>query len=179
MARFSFDTTVSKSIQKRLSRVANSLERAAATAQNRTATSTVAFFSRSVRQDVNVKAARLKKATRIHRARPSKPVAIIDITGAHITLADMGARQTRKGVSVRQLKAGGREVLKSAFIATMRSGHVGVFRRTGKAKLPIKELYGPSPINLWKHREIAISRHALSTLAKEMTRQIQYYRSKS
>jgi Prophage minor tail protein Z (GPZ) len=50
------------------------------------------------------------------------------------------ARQTRKGVKV-SINQGSNKLIKSAFIATMRSGHRGVFKRASKSRLPIKELF--------------------------------------
>lgn len=47
-----------------------------------------------------------------------------------------------------KLKRQGKELVKSAFIAVMPSGHRGVFKRVKKARLPIKELYGPSLADL-------------------------------
>lgn len=49
-----------------------------------------------------------------------------------------------KGRGVSYKAGGGRKVLKSAFIATMPSGHRGVFKREGKKRSPIKQRYGPS-----------------------------------
>ncbi|MER8786868.1 phage tail protein [Mesorhizobium sp. M0983] len=57
-----------------------------------------------------------------------------------ISLYKLGATQTAKGVRVRM-----RGSYKSAFIAEMGSGHAGVFKRQGKARLPIRELFGPNP----------------------------------
>jgi hypothetical protein len=57
-----------------------------------------------------------------------------------VPLAKLGARQTKTGVSVRN-----RGSYRSAFIATMASGHRGVMIREGAARLPIRELYGANP----------------------------------
>lgn len=57
-----------------------------------------------------------------------------------IPLHALGARQTRSGVTVRL-----RGSYKSAFLATMSNGHRGVMKRSGRARLPIHELYGPNP----------------------------------
>lgn len=57
-----------------------------------------------------------------------------------IPLYKLGATQTSKGVRVRL-----RGSYRSAFIAKMKSGHVGVFRRQGSERLPISELFGPNP----------------------------------
>jgi len=53
-----------------------------------------------------------------------------------------GARQTATGVTVRNW---GHH--KGTFIAGMKSKHSGVFRREGKARLPIRELWGPNPVS--------------------------------
>lgn len=57
-----------------------------------------------------------------------------------IALFKLGATQTASGVRVRM-----RGSYRSAFVATMGSGHAGVFKRQGKARLPIRELFGPNP----------------------------------
>ena len=57
-----------------------------------------------------------------------------------IGLYKLGATQTRKGVRVRL-----RGSYRSAFIATMDSGHTGVFSRVSSARHPIRELFGPNP----------------------------------
>ena len=48
-----------------------------------------------------------------------------------------------RGISVRFLDARGS--YKQAFIAKMKSGHEGVFKRVGSARLPIREMFGPNP----------------------------------
>jgi len=58
-----------------------------------------------------------------------------------ISLAQLGARQTRKGVSVR-----GRGSYASAFIASSKiSGGSAVLARKGSARLPVRELYAANP----------------------------------
>src|SRR5262245_2758929 len=59
-----------------------------------------------------------------------------------IPLIRFGARETARGV--RAAKPYGRsQVFASTFIATA-GGHVGVWRRVGKPRLPIQEMMGPS-----------------------------------
>lgn len=66
-------------------------------------------------------------------------IEIIERSG-WIGLYKLGATQTKVGVRVKA-----RGSYRSAFIAKMDSGHQGVMIREGKARLPIKELYGPNP----------------------------------
>lgn len=57
-----------------------------------------------------------------------------------IPLYKLGARQTKKGVTVNL-----RGSYRSAFLAGMASGHKGVMMREGAGRLPIRELFGPNP----------------------------------
>ncbi len=57
-----------------------------------------------------------------------------------------GTRQLKRGVKYR-IGAEGFKMILHGFIATMTSGHRGVFLRKDIARLPIKELKGPS---IWK-----------------------------
>lgn len=60
-----------------------------------------------------------------------------------LPLYKLGARQTRTGVTVNL-----RGSYRHAFIAGMKSGHSGVFRRAGDPitdSLPIREQFGPNP----------------------------------
>ncbi|QRM55135.1 hypothetical protein [Sinorhizobium sp. BG8] len=66
-------------------------------------------------------------------------VEVIEKSG-WIGLAKLGARQTKTGVTTRA-----RGSYKSAFIATMASGHRAVLMRDGKGRLPIHELFGANP----------------------------------
>jgi len=174
------DRAVTKRIRKRLTSVATNIERETARALNRAATSTRAFYSKEVRKQVNVKAAVLKRGVKIRRANAKNQVAALDVSGQHVPLIAMGARQTKRGVTVKRYKAGRRILLKGAFITTMpKTGHVGVFRRKGAPRLPIQEQFGPSLINLWVTRDTPISLHAVTTLQKEMNARILRLRNRT
>jgi len=57
-----------------------------------------------------------------------------------VPVVDFPHRQNRAGVVVK-INRSSNKLIKSAFVATMRSGHKGVFARTSKKSLPIKELF--------------------------------------
>lgn len=59
--------------------------------------------------------------------------------------------RSRGGVSV-EVNVGKRTIVRSAFVATMRSGHEGIFRRRGPQRLPIDELLGSRPVDALLHR---------------------------
>jgi hypothetical protein len=78
---------------------------------------------------------------------PSRKEALRDlvwrekVSGSPVPLAKFPHIQTARGVSVRVNVGGATKRIKSAFVATMRNGHQGVFRRKGKERLPIQELW--------------------------------------
>lgn len=75
----------------------------------------------------------------------------VDVGGASVPLTAYPTRQTRKGVSV-EVNRGKRTLVKGSFKAAMESGHKGVFRRRGKARLPIQELFGSRPVDALLHK---------------------------
>ena len=62
---------------------------------------------------------------------------VMSVSGKEIPLSKYPARQTKRGVSI-LVNKGKRKLVPKAFVATMKSGHTGVFLREGKARLPIK-----------------------------------------
>lgn len=124
-------------------RVEKALETAMKRAGNEALRAMKAASTRSVRQRKRVRVARVNKGLPLTYPKTSALASLawrMDVSGAAVPLADYPSRQTRKGVSV-AVNNGKRKVVKSAFLATMTSGHQGVFVRTGKSRLPIKELF--------------------------------------
>lgn len=74
----------------------------------------------------------------------------LDVLGGVTRISDYSYRQTREGVAV-SINKGKKSVLKSAFVATMRSGHKGVFVRRGPARLPILEPLASRPVDALLH----------------------------
>lgn len=66
----------------------------------------------------------------------------IVVKSGWIPLGKLKPRQGKRGVSVPK-----RGSYRHAFMAAMGNSHSGVFRRSGKSRLPIYELYGPNPAN--------------------------------
>lgn len=77
-----------------------------------------------------------------------------------------------RGRGVTHRLAGGKGRVESAFIATMRSGHRGVFKRKGRARLGITELQGPSLGQVFsKYRAMALQR-AYEVFEKEFDHEL-------
>lgn len=105
------------------------IDEAHVAACNRTAESVRAEAVRAVRERYpGFKAAAIRSTMVIRRATYSNPVAVVRVRGRRTPLISFNARQTKAGVTV---LVRSRKTVKGAFIATMPSGHVGVFKRTG------------------------------------------------
>lgn len=74
---------------------------------------------------------------------------ILDVADSRVPLVDYPYRQTRLGVSVAVNRGAERKLVKSAFVARMRSGHLGVFVRDTRKRLPISELYSTRVLDLF------------------------------
>lgn len=121
---------------------------AVARAINRSVTTVRAAAAREISADLGIRVGVVKEQLVVDSATPQRPVATITASGRRIPLIDLDARGPEpsrgrgRGVSYRI--GGVRRRLPHAFIAQMRSGHRGVFKRTRTKRLPIVELHGPS-----------------------------------
>lgn len=100
--------------------------------------------SRSVRERKRMKLGRVNAALVLTFPKGAKHVDDLvwqmRASGAPVPVSEYPFRQTKRGVSV-AINRGRRVLISGAFVATMRSGHVGVFRRRGVKRLPIDEVF--------------------------------------
>lgn len=99
--------------------------------------------------EIALKKTIIRNAIRYQKPSYTRWMAQLDVFGTRIPLLDFSARQTKKGVSYKIDKKGKREKILHAFIGDMRSGHRGVFKRSGTdenlvGRLGINEKFGPS-----------------------------------
>lgn len=148
---------------------------AAKRAVNRATTSARVVMVREVARDLGLRQADIQDAISVRAAiqlSPDRIAAQIRATGKRIGLIKFGARQTRTGVTAKL--PGGKGKYPSAFIATMGSGHTGVFLRKGAKRLPIVELFGPSvPKVFEKYIPLGAAR-GLEQLMKNMVSEIRF-----
>lgn len=69
-----------------------------------------------------------------------------------IALVEFPHTQTGTGVSTRAW--GQPQIIQHAFVATMKSGHTGIYRRGGSHRLPIHELWGPTIYGTFKTKDV-------------------------
>lgn len=141
-----------------------SLQKVTAQALNTTATQGRTQSIRSIATELNVRKGLLREKNRIVIIKTFKSIpiarmkAIIKYSNKPLGIIDIiGVRQIKRkggGVAVTIKKRKGRRLIRRAFIATMPTGHRGVFVRTnprraseGKRddRLPIRELFTSSP----------------------------------
>jgi hypothetical protein len=131
-------------------------------ALNRAIVSANVVMIRAISGDLGVSAKTVRERINVQQATPERLRARLYANAKRIPLIDFGAkgpepsRGRGRGVTVKS--ASGRRVIPNAFIATMGSGHRGVFQRVAgasgrrgpapkRSQLPIRELFGPS---IWK-----------------------------
>lgn len=110
--------------------------------------------SKRIRARKRIKSSYIGRALTMRRPRGGDIAGMewaVDVSGEPVPLIAYPFRQTKKGVSV-EVNRGKRTLVKGSFVATMKSGHKGVFRRRGKARLPIHELRGSRPVDALLHK---------------------------
>lgn len=109
--------------------------------------------SKRIRARKRIKVSYIARALKLRRPSGGDIAGMewaLDVSGEPVPLVAYPHRQTKKGVSV-SVNRGKRTLVKGSFVATMKSGHKGVFRRRGKARLPIEELRGSRPVDALLH----------------------------
>lgn len=119
-------------------------KRAERAAINKTIRNARTEISKRVGQDIALKAKTIKDSIKPRYARRVQrfPMGEITISPKAIPLKEYKPRPRRTGVSVKVLRKNKRKVIEHAFIVKSLGEHV--FVRTGKSRLPIKKLFGPS-----------------------------------
>lgn len=120
----------------------------------------------------------IRDALRIEPARPDHLEAVLVTSGKAIRMIEFNPQASRaSGV---QVNIGGKvETYRRAFIATVKNQHRGVFERKGRARLPIRELYGPSIPGMFLRTDVVpkvmatLSEMLLVNLSREVQRSIQ------
>jgi hypothetical protein len=111
------------------------------------------------------------RALREKRARTGDISYEILVRGQYTPLSYFAPAQRLKGVSARPW--GKRRIFRGTFLATMKSGHVGVFKRVKGAR-KIKELWGPAlPVELGRGQSGPIFADTFNTaIGPNLTREV-------
>jgi len=163
-------------INAALEEVPRGVTRAVGAAVRRTTTTVRTRIVRAVAKDLGIAGNKLYKkgATttpirqRFIRADNQVSASTIVITGKRIPLREFHPTQRRAGVSYR-IGQRGRTVAPHTFIARMRSGYEGVFKRVGRSRLPIFQPMGPSVPHVAENRPeiVALIDHEAAELLQK------------
>ena len=132
-----------------LAGVPNGAERALSNAINRGISRVKTGAIRRVKEIYTVQSGAFNEATRIrvNKASTGNLVGFVSFAGYKIPLYKFKVTPTAPGVK-KQVRAavmkGGGTPFEDAFIAQMRSGHIGVFERETRKRCPIEEKMGLS-----------------------------------
>lgn len=137
--------------QKLLKYMPNAVPKAAARAINRAATAAKTEAWKQVKKEYTVKQTYVKRAwDKISKAFPGRLEAKLVSKGSVMALSyfthrpkSVPKRRPKNPVYVQVRRDGGGRIA-HAFLATMKSGHTGIFTRAGKSSYPIDQKYGPS-----------------------------------
>lgn len=157
---------------------------AIARALNRSIGSASTVMVRGMSKDLGLKSSDVRDQLKRTEASPTSLLARLRATGKRIPLIQFRAkgpepsRGRGRGVTARLPGGAGR--YPHAFIATMKSGHRGVFARRGTGgRLPVAELRGPSlPHVFVKFRPDGLAR-GLEQLVKNLRSELRFAVRKS
>lgn len=136
--------------QKMLGHIPGAAQKAAAHAINRATQTAKSAAATEARKSYVIKHGDVLKTITIRKASPGDLTAAVVSRGHVVALPKFRVtpRQPqptrKKPIQVRVKRNDGGGPINSAFVAKMRSGHIGVFNRTGGKRFPIIQRYGPS-----------------------------------
>jgi hypothetical protein len=178
---------------------AEDVNKATFRALNRALDQSATAANREIRKRYNVKAAIVSAAMKKKRAREKStyPVAVLEITGARLGLANFDARERivksargrRRGVSVKVLVGGDRKLVQGGFLATRRykhwrdgsdQAHTMIFKRVGRERYPIKTLRSISIPGAFAHEVVqkAVRAVAIDSFERNLRQQIRFLGSR-
>lgn len=151
-------------------------------ALNRSINSAKTTVVRLVSADLGLKVSAVRDFIEVREATETTLEATIVASARRIPLITFGAKGPvpsygRGGGVTARLKSGAGRY-PHAFIATMRSGHRGVFQRRAKARLPVDQLHGPSVWQAFHKHEAEGLARAQEQLAKNLPHEIQFAMSR-
>ena len=172
-----------KEVKRMLSAIPRGFEKAASRAINKTATTIRSKITKLVKKYIPLKLKDIRKKITIRKANRSMLQAIIMVKGGQTPLIKFNAKQTKNGVTFKL--DGKRSKSKHSFIATMPSGHTGVYERRIEGGKRVNRLsiggnptsmegehYGPSVLSAYLRSDKNIRLDAAKLLEKYTAAQV-------
>lgn len=131
-----------------LSDVPDGAERAFTSAMGRALTRASTVASQEVRNTYAIKKKAIDEFTKtdIKKPTPSDVCGVVRFAGTQIPLYKYSLTRPKEPTPGMKVRAGQKTAttFENAFIAKMKSGHLGIFERSNRGNLPIKEIMGSS-----------------------------------
>jgi hypothetical protein len=154
---------IQRKFEQQLSR--NIILQSTSQAINGTMGRSISKINKEIKADYNITSKYLKRIAKVSpKSRPDKLYAGIYLAYNPVPMIAFRAKQTKTGVNV-TIRKGKPVSVRSAFIATMRSWHMGVFSRgwyekgkgfvPNKKRLPVTQLMSASPFTMGTSKNIA------------------------
>lgn len=191
MNRVDFQLDI-KALQRDLEELGRQAAQVMARSLNRAGVSGQTAMTRAVAADTGIAQKNIKREIKLDKATRTVPRVALTIAGRRIPLIAFQARGPEpsrgrgKGVTYRLPTGRGR--VGDAFIATMRTGHRGVFKRKPGAtrrgkeptrpQLPIMELRGPSLPHVFEGKLSAFHAAAQESLVRNLQSEIRWEQAK-
>jgi len=142
-----------RNLQEALKDVPRAMQAIMSRALNRTAMMARTQIGRTFSRRIGLRIKDVRQRVILQKASYTNWRSAVAISNKRLPLIKLKAKQTRKGVTYRQIGSRERILVRHAFIATMPSGHRGVFRRATSGRLPIRELKGPSLFEVFENAQ--------------------------
>lgn len=179
-----FDIAVRRgTVEQAFRKLGTAAEKALVRSLNRTAAGAATAAVRAVSENLRSTQKNVRRAITAKDARPDRLESQVVARSKRIPIFDLRpspstpeAKRPKSGVSY--LARVGRKRIPGAFIARMKSGHVGVFKRAKDAKrLPIAELFGPSIPLVFTRRDVqaAIKKVVSERLPREIKQNFAFF----
>ena len=169
-----------KEVDKLFSRLGKDSTQAIQRAINRTLRGAATETVRIISKDIGIKQKDVRTKVKQSRARNGSGTAHLTISSKRVPIIKLMSnlqkvrqisRRPRIGVSYRT--KGSRKTIPGSFIQEVgKHGHVGVFKRSGKKRLPISEKFLVSVPHVFEKRFEEIDSKVSQRLNKNLTREI-------
>lgn len=145
MIRVTFDEKNARLGASLMRSMPDLVQKAAVSAINRTITYTRTEISKAVRERYFIKAADVKRALNLERAKGQSPRGVVTASGAPLSLANFRLLRRKRGpVRVQVLREGSARPVKGLFVKRFPSGYEGPMHRRQRARYPLATPFGPS-----------------------------------
>jgi hypothetical protein len=161
-----------RDVERMLVAVPKAVPRIIVRASNKAAITVRADMARRVSRVLGLKVSSVKRyQVFLDKATKTRLVAHVGASNWPTKAGYLRPRQLKRGVKFGG--PGGRRLIEGAFIARMKSGHLGVYLRRGPARLPIVEQHAQSAGGILKPMEAEIAAKAGGLLEKNIAAQVQ------